>query len=187
VTSRALFATVCALAAACSSASGTASGGEPRFDAGPPEMPAPPAPPGPDGGLDGDVDAGVATFTEIWTTLIGPPPARASCTFGSGCHGDASQAGAVTSGGFVCPKPASASAADVAAAKTACFDSLKTGPAGMLTGADPKQMRLYTIMRKQDGSPTSGAAMPLQPSSVALGAFELSRIESWIRAGAKND
>jgi hypothetical protein len=175
--------------AACSDATGTTRGGEPRFDAAPPSMPVPPQPAS---DASRDVEAGRRggfTFTELYRDILGDKTtAKASCSHTAGsCHGDASEQGAVSSFGYVCPSPAGPSPAQIAAARTACYDSLKTGPAGMIQGGAWKQTRLYGVLRKANGEPSIGAAMPLQPNTVTLTDDDLGRLEDWFAAGAKND
>jgi hypothetical protein len=178
----------CLLTTACSDATGTTKGGDPRFDAAPPEMPVPPQPVS-DAAVDGEGGLGGGiTWTDLYRDFFGPSPAaKASCSFSSGCHGAADRPGAQASNGFVCPPPAGPSSAEIATARTACYESLKTSPANMLQGTSWKQTRLYGVLRKASGEPTIDVPMPLQPSSVAFTDQELKRIEDWFAAGAKND
>lgn len=194
-----------AAAAACSSATGTVKGGEPAFDAAPPNVETPQ--------LEGG--AGGHTWTDLYRDYFGPTGV-ASCQGNGSCHGDPSQSGALTLPHFVCPAPqvpdagvpetgasdagggdaATDAAADatsdasttsdsgvsnaLAEARTACLDSLKK--TGLITpGTPPEQTGLYGVLRKD-----TGGSMPQNPP-YKFNAGDLKRITDWIASGANND
>src|SRR5579864_3724850 len=81
---------------ACIDATSNTTGGEALFDT------TPPASTAVSQSCDIGMDAGMGTtFTDLHRDFFGPSGA-ASCAGNGTCHGDASQMGAKSSGGYVC-------------------------------------------------------------------------------------
>jgi hypothetical protein len=156
-----------AFLAACTNATSTEEGGDPRYDAAPT-----PAPEG-DGG-NTTTDAGHA-WSDLYRDYFGPTGA-ASCAGTSGqCHGDTSSLGYQASD-YVCPGSASA-----------CYAGITSPQAGLVpvndTTGDPTLTSLYATLRKEGG----GGEMPKEPASFSFTPSDMKRITDWIQAGAPND
>ena len=170
---------------ACTDAGGNVQGGEPKFDAAPPEFPV-----GAGGADSGYVVGTGITFSDLYKDYfgrVGEPITTGAGTFYPGpgcagdgrCHGDDKQAGALGSGGFVC------SPTD----KTACYMSL-LGPAALLSipadKAAPRKSYLISELRHVDNGATIGR-MPKRPATFVFTETDIKRISDWIAAGAPNN
>jgi hypothetical protein len=113
---------------------------------------------------------GATTWTAIYTDYFAPG-AAASCS-GADCHGASGQSG-VTVSKFVCVDQA------------ACYASITGDSHLVITSqdmADPGKARLLTTLRQQSnkGRMPSSSTFVFHPTDVT-------RIETWISDGAKND
>jgi hypothetical protein len=163
-----------ALAGACT-ASGSASGGDPRFDA------APPTPSSGDGPLlchPAAKPLGTGhTWVDLYQDYFGPA-GGANCGGANpaSCHGVTTGKGAVASN-FVCPPTRD----DCYAGMTKGIRS--TAPSNVAAGVAPENTILIQILRTADGS---GGSMPKSPPC-AFDTNDFQRITDWIKAGAPND
>jgi hypothetical protein len=163
------------LLTACTNASPTEEGGDPRFDASPPASDPPPAL---DSGACGDPNAD-AGFGQAWSDLYRDyfgPSGIASCAGTAGaCHGEPTGLGAQSSN-YVC-----------AGGVSGCYDGITNKAAGIVTVGDttddPTNSGLYAVLRKA----CIGGSMPKQPASVTFSPADMKRITGWIGAGAPNN
>ncbi len=153
------------VAAACSDATGTVSGGQSRL----PLSGA--CTPGFTTGLGG------TTWTDLYRDILGPS-GKASCAGTPGnCHGDMSSAGYSLSN-YVCPLGDS----------KACYSSLTSSSSnGLLIPGKPFEATgLYLALRKEVDGGFSGT-MPKQPSNVCFTPDDLQRIGMWYAAGSPDN
>ena len=124
-------------------------------------------------------DAGTgSTFTDLYRDYFGPN-STASCSGTAGaCHGDASGAGALGSGGFVC----GTSQAD-------CFTGMNVTTADLLSTSDtahPENSGLEVALRKATAGGINN--MPLDPPNTCVFTdADIARISAWVAAGAQNN
>lgn len=158
----ALVLAVVVTAAACATASGEVSGGDPRepVDAGiPPEE---------------LIDAGTgATWTDLYRDLFGPT-GLASCAGTGVCHGAVGQAGEVATH-FVCSDQ-----------KTCRQTMLDAGLVRPKDSAAPEKSVLETTLRHRAPSGIVIGLMPKQPPFVFPRAA-MDRISTWIAAGTPDN
>ncbi len=150
----------------CSAASNE-EGGNPKFDAAPPNG-------GDDAGsCSAAEDAGTSdTWSSLYLDYFGPT-GKASCAGTGVCHGDTTQAGYKASG-YVCGGTADE-----------CYTGITASAAGLLTPiSDPTGTELYAVLRKCS---TGTGTMPQSPASVYFTTGDMARIAAWIQAGAPND
>lgn len=155
-------------AGACSDATGTVTGGEGRFDAQPPEMPATGCPSGKG-----------TTWTDLYRDYFGPG-SKGSCSGATGdennCHLSSSAAGALASNGYVCGP-----------SKDSCFMSFKD----VLVPPMRMKAHYFEAVLRQDPPvacpPACVSPMPLRPASAVFCGADLGRIRKWADNGAKND
>jgi hypothetical protein len=118
-----------------------------------------------------------STYTELYQDYFGPA-GGANCSGSVGaCHGEASGAGAIGSGGFVC-----------GASQSDCFAGMSSGTADLLSSsatAHPENSGLEVALRKASGTGTDN--MPLTPVSCVFSDDDIARISAWIAAGAANN
>ena len=145
------------------SASGTTSGGDPRFDPAEPIV------------ESSEEDAGSGTrFTDLYRDFFGPT-GKASCAGNGQCHGAAEQPGAASSS-FVC------------ADQAGCYTSM-TGASNLVRtsdASDPANSVLIGILRHRDSTQKVIGYMPKSPA-YEFSATSITRISDWIAAGAPND
>lgn len=166
MTARSLYPFIATLpflaAAACGDATGTVSGGDPRFDASAPIAP------------EVMVDAGPLgtghTFTELYQDFWGNVN-RASCSGDGACHGAPNQPGSQASGGYVCP---------LGDPKT-CYETMVAKLLTEEAKTNPEDSYLYSMLRK-----ASGGSMPKRPP-YTFSETDLARIRAWMMAGYPND
>jgi hypothetical protein len=155
----------------CGDATNTVQGGDPLFKAGGSAV----IPEGGSSVTSADCQPGGTHGGDRWQDLYAcffGPSGGASCGLqGASCHGTSTSTGVAASGGFVCGQT-----------QDACWMGMTSTivPAG--SASAPKSTRLYGALRKPDGT----GLMPLN-SSFVFQANDLSRIASWIQAGAQND
>jgi hypothetical protein len=178
---------LCALSAmallACSDATGSLVGGDPVTIGGG-------GSPGDDGGGGGGGGDAALTYISSLSAACQPgganggdawqdlylcyfgPSGVASCTFSPGnCHGGSMELGTLGSG-YMC-----------GADSTACWTSIKASL--VPSGTAAAQTGLYGALRK---SVSSGANnMPLSPVTLTFQDGDMSRVASWITAGAPNN
>jgi hypothetical protein len=154
--------------ASCGDASGSVTGGEPRFDAALPVAPV--------------VDSGVSenaqdiTWTGLYTDYFGARAPGPGCAGEVGsCHGAATDPGAQASG-FTC-----------GASKDTCYAGLTSGQANLIDAGNPGKGSIFQILRHRDNGGTQVGSMPKRPASYFFSPVGIKRIEDWIGAGAKND
>ena len=169
------------LGACTTAASGDVSGGEPRpFDAASPmplEVPI---------SEPTFADASPTSWRGIYRDFFGRR-AVSSCAGSGTCHDSATRAGAKISN-FIC--------ADV----DACWQSLRTAkdpdPRVSIRAlveesdvASPEGAYLFKVIRYRtaDGTLVPNRGMPQVPRDFAFKPDEITRMQAWIRAGAKND
>jgi hypothetical protein len=184
------LALVCAATALALAAclSGNVTGGEPLFDAGPPQPP----PAGDDAGIQGP-----ATWTALYKDYFGRG-AAASCSRATTCHG-AEDHGGFKNSGFLCPPdgdPSDAGADGDAAAEAGatsgqdrCYAGITNPNAGLVTPGDAKtfdKTGLYAVLRKQLPDSGTSGFMP-QGSAFTFHTIDIKRLSDWYAAGAKND
>lgn len=157
-------AVVLVIAAGCSDATGTSTGGTPLFDASPAPTPAPA-----EGGIPGG-----STWAELYGDYFGPG-AHASCAR-AGCHLTAADPGAAGSG-FVCGPTKE----ECHASLTATGTNAPKPP--LLEGQTFQDTRLHRVLRKT--SPAEGI-MPAS-STFAFAPSDVRRLSDWFTAGKKND
>lgn len=131
-----------------------------------------------DGGAPEDaIDAGSGTtWTDLYRDLFGAT-SPASCAGSGACHGDANQAGARSSNGFVCTD------------KDGCRNSLLSADTGLVQASDsaaPEQGALIHTLRHRTTSGSVTGTMP-KGGSYVFSRASVTRIETWIRNGAPND
>ncbi len=145
------------------SASGTTTGGDPRFDTAEPI--ATPA---------GAEDAGSGTrFTDLYRDFFGPT-GQASCAGSGQCHGSATEPGAASSS-FIC------------ADQAGCYATMSSSSLVRASDAtDPSNSVLISVLRHRD---TAGKVVGFMPKSPAyeFSSTSIARISTWIAAGAPND
>jgi hypothetical protein len=126
---------------------------------------------GPDASTD-------TTYTALYHDYFGPS-GGANCSGSVGaCHGEASGAGALGSGGFVC-----------GASQSDCFAGMSSGTADLLSSsstAHPANSGLEVALRKAESNGTTNN-MPLTPVSCVFSDDDIARISTWIQAGAQNN
>jgi len=166
-----------ALVAGCASASGEVRGGEDRFDAAAPVVPATENP---------FTDAPRTSWKGIYRDFFGRR-AKGSCAGNGGCHDAAGKPGSKVSN-FVC--------GDV----EGCYQSLRTAknpdPRVSMFAlvedkdiASPDAAYLFSILRYRsaEGTLVPNRGMPLIPSDYDYSSADIDRMKAWIKAGAKND
>jgi hypothetical protein len=166
----------CAVAfSACATATGDVQGGEPRPDTG--EQGATQPPPPPACVIDAMTGSGT-TWSDLYRDFFGPT-GKASCAGNGTCHGDATQQGAKSSGGYVC-----------AGDKVACRASLLSDDTGLIQlprdQTEPEASGLVQELRRRKPDGSVVGLMPKTPECVFESAA-IDRIETWIKNGAPND
>jgi hypothetical protein len=161
--------------AACVNATSDVQGGDKLFDT------AEPQPDAAAGALSCDIgaDAGTGTtWTSLYTDFFGPSGA-AKCSGDGTCHGDKTQAGAVSSGGYVCGPD-----------KAACRASLLDPGTGLVQlphdQADPSLSGLVQELRRRKPDGTVVGLMPKRPACIFEQAA-IDRVQTWIKNGAPDD
>jgi hypothetical protein len=166
---------------ACTNATGDVSGGDPRpFDA---------ATPTPLAVVDTEptyADAPPTSWRGIYRDFFGRH-ATSTCAGNGTCHGAATQGGSVISN-FVC--------SDL----DGCWQSLRmakdpdprVSTRALVEDADiasPEQAYLFKVIayRTSDGTLVSNRKMPQLPADFAFADEDITRMQAWIKAGAKND
>lgn len=174
-----LVAGVVAAVSSCAEAGGEIRGGE-LTDAGllatnPPAFT--PDTGAPDGGAAYECVGSGTTWTAIYNDIFGPTGRPGSCSLRSNCHGSPDGAGAKAGSGIAC--------FDQKGCRQSLFDK------GIITPDDfaaPEKSALFVSLlrvRRPDGS-TVGF-MPQVPVDYAFSDACIQRIQTWLRAGAKDD
>jgi len=111
-------------------------------------------------------------WQDLYLCYFGPMGVASCSVTPGGCHGTASDPGAIFSG-YTC-----------GADSTACLTSMKGAliPAGKAAA----QTGLYDALRKVTANGTTNN-MPVTPPSLTFQDGDMSRIVAWITAGAPND
>jgi hypothetical protein len=162
---------------ACTSADGTLHGGEARYDAAPPlPLVVPITEPS-------FSDAPRTSWRGLYRDFFGRG-SPATCAGNGACHDAADKPGARSSG-FVC--------ADV----DGCYQSLRTakdplGKRALVEDADlaaPAGAHLFEVIRYRtaSGQLLTNRGMPELPATFAYSPDDVTRMQAWIQAGAKND
>ena len=169
--------------AACTSATGNVSGGNPAFDATPP--------PEPDlaSGACGTGN-GPATWTALYKDFFGNPSPCPGCAGTGNCHGGTNT------------QPPNQGIWACGTNQESCYQGITHpiitnfagGDAGTLPLVDPgapENSYLLRIIRHRapdgDGGSMIEGAMPQSPSSYVFPDAGVARITQWIQEGAKND
>ena len=165
---RALTAALCAACsfaslAACSSAGGTARGGEDTFDASPAPIPDAGTPPATD-----DAGSGI-TWTDLYRDFFGKPAPGPGCSGSIGCHGVAGSGGG---GVWVCGDT-----------KDTCWAGLTSTTAALIDTTNPDNSTLLSIALRN----RQGGNMPQQPATYVFSDASMKRIRDWMAAGAQNN
>jgi hypothetical protein len=150
-----------ALVAACSSATGKASGGDDTFDAGPAATP--------DAGLAPADAGGGITWTDLYRDFFGKAAPGPSCKGTGVCHGATDQGGG---GVWVCGDT-----------QESCWQGLTTATPALVDPKDPDNSILISIALRNKG----GGNMPQAPASYVFSDASMQRIRDWMAAGAQNN
>ena len=164
---------------ACTSATGDVRGGEARFDAASPDPLVVPI------SEPTFADAPPTSWRGIYRDFFGRR-SKASCAGNGTCH-EAGRGGAKVSN-FIC--------ADV----DGCWSSLRTAKdpdprvsmvalVEAVDSAAPDNAYLFKVVRFRtaDGTLVPNRGMPQVPRDFAYSADDVTRMQAWIKAGAKND
>jgi hypothetical protein len=119
-----------------------------------------------------DASHGGHRWQDLYTCYFGGT-GIAACGTMSGCHGNPSDEGVLSSDGFMCD-PADAGA---------CWQSMTSVLVPDGSASDPVDTTLYTALRKTDGT----GSMPLVPVSLVFQTGDMARISAWITSGAPNN
>jgi len=168
------------LVSACASANTGVTGGAPRFDASVEEPTG--TSPG-EGGVPScliDAAPGAATtWTSLFNDYFGPSGAGSCSKEAGNCHGGLQEPGATASGGYVC-----------AADKDACLASLLSSSTLLVQiphdTSKPDDSGLVQELRRQRADGSVVGLMPKRPVCVFTAAA-ITRIDTWISAGAQNN
>lgn len=178
---RGLLVLLLVIGAGCAEASGDVSGGEARFDAASPQA-------FDSGGTGEDpfTDAPPNTWKGIYRDYFGRN-AKSSCAGSGVCHDAVGKAGSASSN-FVC--------GDV----DGCYTSLRTGISPIPSDGtrplvddmaimNPDGAYLFSVIRytTADGTKVDNRGMPQTPTDFYYKADDITRIKTWIAAGAPND
>lgn len=129
--------------------------------------------------VDGGANSGNA-WSDLYACYFGSS-GIATCANGAtgGCHGGATEFGAVASGGFFCP---------IGTDPTPCYQSLVSTIVPDGGAPDAASTTLYGALRKTGGTCDSQyVCMPLSPATLIFQQSDLDRISAWIQAGAPNN
>jgi hypothetical protein len=154
---------------ACATAGGEVTIGPERFDAS-----RPPAPEQPCFIEKGDG----SKWSDLYRDFFGPTGQAGSCSFRTNCHGNADQAGARDSFGFVCGGD-----------KSECRATLvKTGFVTEEDKANPEKAGLLLgLLRLRNPDGTFRGIMPKEPANCVFTDKSLTRIKTWIANGIPDD
>jgi hypothetical protein len=151
------------LLGACSSATGSPSGGTDVFDAGPAAAPDTGPAPTPDAG-------GGITWTDLYRDFFGNAAPGPGCKgTGGQCHGGVDQGGG---GVWVCGDT-----------QESCWKGLTTATTALIDTKNPDNSVLLSVALRQRG----GGNMPLAPTTYVFSDASIQRIRDWMAAGAQNN
>ncbi len=183
---------------ACTDAGGHVSGGELAFEGG---AAAPTGEAGPGGGTG-------TTFTDLYRDFFGPTGA-AKCAGNGMCHGAADQAGAVATGGYICPDVMSMGDAGTGGdagdagdagggganpAKALCRSTMMkvilVDPPFSTTstcGQPFAKAYMHNVIRKVTHAADDENNMPRTPFTYTFSDEAVARIDAWVMAGCPDN
>ncbi len=146
--------------AACGSAGGAVQGGADLFEAGPAPIP--------DSGPPVDAGSGT-TWTDLYRDFFGHVQGGPGCSGTGSCHKSADQGGGST---WVCGDT-----------QDSCWRGLTTANPPIIDTKDPESSVLFLVALRTK----AGGNMPLAPASYVFSDGAISRIRTWMAAGAQNN